>query len=49
MNSLQATFASMAASIGIAMHNATTNQRNGQIISTASTAQCCTLILGKAS
>ncbi len=49
MNSLQMTFASMAASIGIAMHNATTNQRNGQLIATASTAQCCRLILSKAS
>jgi hypothetical protein len=45
MESMQMTFVAMASSIGIAMHNATNNQRNGQHISTASTTICCKLIL----
>jgi hypothetical protein len=49
MNSLQITFVTMAASLGIAMQNASTNQRSGQIIATASLAQSCRLILSKAS
>lgn len=48
MNALQATFVSMSVSIGIAMHNATTNQNNGQMIATANMAMCCKLILSKA-
>jgi hypothetical protein len=48
MNALQATFITMAASIGIAMQNASTNERNGQLIATAAMAKCCTLILSKA-
>lgn len=46
MNSLQATFSSMAVSIGIIMHNAATNQHNGQNIATVSMSVCCKLILG---
>jgi hypothetical protein len=45
MNSMEMTFAAMASSIGIAMHNATTNQRSGQNIATASTTICCKLII----
>jgi hypothetical protein len=49
MDALKATFASMAVSIGIAMQNATTNQRNGQNIATSSLAVCCKLIIVKGS
>lgn len=45
MISLQMTFTSMAYSIGIAMQNASSNQRNGQVIANASTTQSCTRIL----
>jgi hypothetical protein len=47
MNSLQATFASMAASLGIAMQNASTNQHNAQNIANACLSVCCRLILSK--
>lgn len=49
MNSLQATFYSMAVSIGIAMHNASTNQRSGQLMANASLAVCCKMILSSPS
>ena len=45
MNSLPLAFNSMAASIGVAMHNASTNQHNSQLISSASLAICCKLVL----
>ncbi|MBS7564770.1 RebB family R body protein [Mucilaginibacter sp. Bleaf8] len=45
MNSLQVTFQSMAVSIGIAMHNASTNQRNGQLVANACLSVCCKRIL----
>lgn len=45
MISLQMTFVTMAASIGIAMQNASTNQREGQIIANASTTMSCNRIL----
>ncbi len=40
-------FLAMAASVGIVMHNAASNQKNGQIISTASTSVTCTMIIKK--
>ena len=45
MNSLQLTFTSMAASIGIAMDNATTNQQSCQNIANATVSVCCKAIL----
>jgi hypothetical protein len=48
MYSLALTFTSMASSIGIAMQNATTNQRSGQLIANASLVLSCKLILGTA-
>lgn len=45
MNSLQMTFAAGAASIGIILHNAGSNQRNGQVIANAATAVACATIL----
>jgi hypothetical protein len=45
MGSLLATFSMMSVSIGIVMQNASTNQRNGQNIATASLAKCCELII----
>ncbi len=49
MNALLLTFTSMASSIGLAMQNATTNQRSGQIIANASLTISCKLILTAAS
>ena len=37
----------MTSSIGIAMQNAVTNQRSGQIIADASTSVVCALIVAK--
>jgi hypothetical protein len=48
MKSLQITFNSMAVSMGVAMHNASTNQRNGQLIANASLTISCKLILSTA-
>lgn len=45
MNSLSATFATMTQTIGLVMQNATTNQHNGQNISTASLSKCVQLII----
>ncbi|TCO23827.1 killing trait domain-containing protein [Pedobacter psychrotolerans] len=45
MDSLQIIFQSMAVSMGIAMHNANTNQRSGQLIATACLSVCCKQIL----
>ncbi|WP_416276534.1 RebB family R body protein [Pedobacter sp. PF22-3] len=45
MDSLQIIFQSMAVSMGIAMHNASTNQRSGQLIATACLSVCCKKIL----
>ncbi|MET0392572.1 MAG: RebB family R body protein [Chitinophagaceae bacterium] len=47
MYSLQATFTTMAVSIGIAMQNASTNQHNGQNIANACLSMCCKMILTK--
>lgn len=47
MNSMQAIFSSMSVSMGIAMHNASTNQHNGQNIANACLSVCCRLILSK--
>lgn len=47
MYSLALTFTSMSSSIGIAMQNATTNQRSGQMIANASLAISCKMILSK--
>ena len=46
-NPMLATFWTMAASIGIVMQNAATNQRNCQIIGTASLSVCTALIVKK--
>ena len=45
MNSLQMTFTAGAASIGIIMQNAGSNQRNGQVIANAATTMTCAKIL----
>lgn len=47
MNSMQTVYVTMANSISIAMHNAVTAQRQGQITANASTAVCCTMIIRK--
>lgn len=48
MNALQMTFVTMASSIGMAMQNASTNQRSGQIVANASLVLSCKLILSTA-
>jgi len=47
--SMSMTYASMADSIGIVMHNAATAEQNMQAIALAATAQVCALIIAKGS
>jgi hypothetical protein len=44
--SVAASALSMASSIGILMENAVSNEKNSQVVQSASVAQCCVLIIG---